>query len=37
VTQAAQEGEVPFMNWERMLGLLLDGIRAPGSGALPAR
>jgi AcrR family transcriptional regulator len=37
ITQAAEDDAVPFMNWERMLGILLDGIRAPGAGKLPKR
>jgi AcrR family transcriptional regulator len=37
ITQAAEDDAVPFMNWERMLGILLDGIRAPGASRLPKR
>jgi AcrR family transcriptional regulator len=35
ITQGAEE--VPFMNWERLLAVLLDGIRAPGATPLPKR
>jgi AcrR family transcriptional regulator len=38
VTQAAREGAMaPGMSWERFLAIVLDGLRAPGSGKLPAR
>lgn len=37
ITQAAEAEAVPFMNWERLLALLLDGIRAPGATPLPKR
>ena len=37
ITQAAEDAAVPFMNWERMLGILLDGVRAPGASRLPKR
>lgn len=37
ITQAADDDTVPFMSWERMLGLLLDGLRAPGGTPLPKR
>jgi len=37
ISQAADDDTVPFMSWERMLGLLLDGLRAPGSTPLPKR
>jgi AcrR family transcriptional regulator len=38
VTQAARAGEMaPGMSWERFLAIVLDGLRAPGSGKLPAR
>jgi AcrR family transcriptional regulator len=37
ITQAAEDDTVPFMNWERMLALLLDGLRAPGATPLPER
>ena len=38
VTQAARAGEMaPGMSWERFLAIVLDGLRAPGSGKLPDR
>jgi AcrR family transcriptional regulator len=38
VTQAARKGEMaPGMSWERFLGIVLDGLRAPGGAKLPAR
>jgi AcrR family transcriptional regulator len=38
VTQAARAGEMaPGMSWERFLAIVLDGLRAPGSGKLPRR
>jgi AcrR family transcriptional regulator len=38
VTQAARAGEMaPGMSWERFLAIVLDGLRAPGSGPLPDR
>ena len=37
ISQAADDDTVPFMSWERMLGLLLDGLRAPGTAKLPKR
>jgi AcrR family transcriptional regulator len=38
VTQAARAGKMaPGMSWERFLAIVLDGLRAPGSGALPER
>lgn len=38
VTQAALAGEMaPGMSWERFLAIVLDGLRAAGSGKLPDR
>jgi AcrR family transcriptional regulator len=38
VTQAARAGQMaPGMSWERFLAIVLDGLRAPGSGKLPDR
>jgi AcrR family transcriptional regulator len=37
IAQAADDETVPFMSWERMLALLLDGLRAPGATPLPKR
>ena len=38
VTAAARAGEMaPGMSWERFLAIVLDGLRAPGSGKLPSR
>jgi AcrR family transcriptional regulator len=38
VTEAASAGRMaPGMSWERFLAIVLDGLRAPGSGKLPRR
>jgi AcrR family transcriptional regulator len=38
VTEAASAGRMaPGMSWERLLAIVLDGLRAPGSGRLPRR
>jgi len=33
----AHGNDAPFMSWERLLALLLDGMRAPGTTPLPPR
>jgi AcrR family transcriptional regulator len=38
VSEAASAGRMaPGMSWERFLAIVLDGLRAPGSGRLPRR